>query len=453
VRKLSRLIAGVAVIAGLAWMATRVGIIDELHSSFASASAIDESADGNGAYSVVSIEPRHMIDSVTATGSIVPIALISVSSPISGKIKEIAADFNTEVKRGDPIAIIDSVYYQLAVHQTEADLDIARANVATQNATIDRISSDLEVARFDLATASANVDFAKTRADDAAGEDKRKQALGTSGSAAERERAHFAALGAQAQLRAAEATEQAKSWAVKSSEAQLRSANSQLLNYQSVVRQKVAALERAQIDLDATVIRAGVDGMVINRDVEVDQAVSPETSVLFTIAQDLRAMQVNAAVTEAEIGRIKVGQRMEFTVDAYPGQSFAGQVIQVRKQPQITQNVVTYTVVASAANQDLLLMPGMTATASIIVDETGPILAVPNAALRFRPPGVARAAESRVFVIRNNKPIAVAVKPGFSDSAYTAVESEELRNGDQVIIGLATQEIQSSTRPWLLGFF
>jgi HlyD family secretion protein len=154
------------------------------------------------------------------------------------------------------------------------------------------------------------------------------------------------------------------------------------------VMHREAALYSSRVDLAHTVIRSPVDGVTIERSVDMGQTVaaSLQAPTLFTIAQDLRAMQVEASLDEADIGRIQVGQKATFTVDAFPGREFNGRVEQIRKAPTTVQNVVTYTVVVSAKNDDLRLLPGMTANVQVIVDERSDALKVPNAALRFRPP-------------------------------------------------------------------
>ena len=157
------------------------------------------------------------------------------------------------------------------------------------------------------------------------------------------------------------------------------------------VGQQEAALKQSQVDLDHTEIRAPVDGVVVSRTVDVGQTVaaSLQAPTLFTIAQDLTQMQVDTNVDEADVGRIRVGLRATFTVDAFRNQTFAGEVMQVRKAPQTVQNVVTYNVVVSARNPDGRLLPGMTANVRLVVDQKDNVLKVPNAALRYRPPGEA----------------------------------------------------------------
>ncbi len=424
-----------------------VGPADNLMRPDAAAS-IQQTAilDSQTGYRLAAIERRTLTERVSATGTLYPVAVVSVSSQVSGQIKEIYADYNQTVRKGDPIALIDPITFEIAVKQAEADLEIAQASVQTQQATVERMLADLDTVRYDVAAANANSEFAEIRLRDAEADAQRKQALGAAATKADKEKAQSATLGAQAQLRSAQATEDGKRSIVTSAQAQLRSAQAQILNLEALVRQREAALRQARIELERTVIRAPVNGTVTIRNTEIGQtvAVSLQAPILFTIAQDLRQMQVNTSVSEAEIGRIKVGQQFEFTVDAYPGQPFKGEVVQIRLQPQTTQNVVSYTVVARAANIDLLLLPGMTATASIIIRRSEPRLVVPTAALRFRPPGEPRLDFARIYVHDGRQAVPVSVEIGISDRGFTSIEGKGLVEGQHVVMGLADKNTQSA---------
>src|SRR5438046_8569097 len=195
---------------------------------------------------------------------------------------------------------------------------------------------------------------------------------------------------AAAQLDSAKAREQSLAAAIGSAQAQLRVTAATLDSARAQVKQKQAALHQAQADLEHTIIRTPVDGVVVSRNVDVGQTVaaSLQAPTLFTIAQDLSKMQVDTSMDEADVGRIVLGQKATFTVDAFPGRVFRGEVVQIRKAPQIVQNVVTYDVVVSAENLELKLLPGMTANVKVVTDQKADVLRIPNAALRFRPPGV-----------------------------------------------------------------
>src|SRR4051794_38391786 len=180
-----------------------------------------------------------------------------------------------------------------------------------------------------------------------------------------------------------------KAEAIGIADAQTRMAEANVQNAEAVVEQRHAALEQAELDLARTVIRAPIDGVIIKRDVNPGQtvAVTLEAKTLFKIAQDLRQMEVRGRIDEADVGRLRVGQTTRFTVDAYPDRVFTGQVLQIRKSPEVVQNVVTYTAIVSAPNPEMVLLPGMTAVLRIVISDTGETLKVSNQALRFRPAG------------------------------------------------------------------
>jgi HlyD family secretion protein len=208
-------------------------------------------------------------------------------------------------------------------------------------------------------------------------------------SIAERDRAEVAFDSGQTQLTAARARQLAAVSAQTGSQAAIRIAAAQLEHALAQVTLREAVVRQVRVELEHTVIRTPIDGIVIERNIDIGQTVaaSLQAPTLFTIAPDLRAMQVHANVDEADIGRVVSGQEVSFAVDSFPGRSFQGRVVDIRKMPQSTQNVVAYTVVISADNDDLLLLPGMTANARILVQERDDVLRVPNAAIRFRPAG------------------------------------------------------------------
>jgi HlyD family secretion protein len=181
-----------------------------------------------------------------------------------------------------------------------------------------------------------------------------------------------------------------------------------------------------------------VDGTVVSRNVTMGQTVAAsfQTPTLFLIASDLTRMQVDTNVSESDIGGVKLGDKATFTVDAFPKRLFRGTVSQVRQSPQTVQNVVTYDIVLSVDNSDLMLKPGMTAAARVIVDQRDDVIRVPNAALRYRPSDLAAAKESdkaQVWVLRDGEPTAVPVVSGLDDDSFTEIVSGEVKPGDQVI--------------------
>jgi HlyD family secretion protein len=314
-------------------------------------------------YRVAKVERGPMAAVVVASGTLNAVTTVQVGSQISGQVKEIFADFNTPVKKGQVIARIDPATYELRVNQTRADLDAAQSAVAVARSGL--VAQQAEVGRVKITLADAERDL------------ERKKLLVDKKfiSPAELDKARVVLDTTREQLKAVQAQ-------IHVSEAQVQSAL-------AAVKQRESLLKQAQVDLERTVIRAPVDGTVILRNVDAGQTVaaSLQAPVLFTIAQDLRDMQVEAAIDEADVGRLRMGLPASFAVDAFPRRSFSGEIKQIRKSPQNVQNVVSYTVVISAQNPDMALLPGMTANVRIVVEDRASALKVPNAALRWRPAG------------------------------------------------------------------
>jgi len=344
-------------------------------------------------YRFATIEAGPIVSAIVAAGSLKPLAAILVGSQASGQIKELLADFNSPVRAGDVVARLDNDAVRGRLVHAMAEVEVAVAAVEIQRAQLQRARADVAGAQAALLGAQADVERAEAVFGDAQRERDRKQELFGRGvgSGVERDRSDAAYDTARAQLVAAKARVTGAISAQAGAEAAVHIASAQLANALALVKQHEAAVQQVRIDLDHTVILAPIDGVVIDRPVDVGQtiAASLQTPTLFTIAPDLRAMALHANVDEAEIGRVVVGQDASFTVDSYPGRSFPGRVMDIRKMPQTTQNVVTYTVVISADNEDLLLLPGMTANVRILVLQRDHALKLPNAALRFRPAGVA----------------------------------------------------------------
>lgn len=342
-------------------------------------------------YRLGRVERGPLTASVSATGNLNAVILVQVGSQISGQIKQLFADFNTVVKRGQIVAKIDPETFQAKVDQARADVESAKATVLNQEAQVARARSDVENARAAYAegraqTAKAEVAVVDTRRTRDRNAELFKRDLIA---AADRDTAQAAADSAVAQHDSAKARERALAVAIQTAEAQLKVQQATLDATRAQVRQKQAALQQALIDLERTTIRAPVDGVVVSRQVDVGQTVaaSLQAPVLFTIAQDLTQMQVETSVDEADVGRIKLGDQATFTVDAFPGETFTGRVSQIRKAAQIVQNVVTYTVIVAVDNPGGRLLPGMTANVKLVFARKGDVLKVPNSALRFRPAG------------------------------------------------------------------
>ena len=321
------------------------------------------SGDDEVRYRLAKLERGPIASVVVASGTVNAVTTVQVGSQISGQIKDIYADFNTPVKRDQVIARLDPATFELRVNQARADLDAAEGAVA--------------VARSGLAAAVAEVGRVKVKLADAQRDFERKRSLVEKNfiSPADLDKARTMLDATREQL--------------KSLEAQIKVNEAQVTSAQAAVKQRESLLRQAQVDLERTVIRAPVDGTVILRNIDAGQTVaaSLQAPVLFTIAQDLRDMQVEAAIDEADVGRLSTGMAASFAVDAFPRRGFAGEIRQIRKSPQNVQNVVSYIVVISAANPDLALLPGMTANVRIMVDSRPSVLKVPNAALRWRPAG------------------------------------------------------------------
>jgi HlyD family secretion protein len=284
---------------------------------------------------------------VTTSGPVRALVTVQVGSQLSGQIQKVNADFNTEVKEGDVLAALDAKTFEAKVAQARADLLAARAQLANQEAALTK--SEAVLRQAERAT-------------------ERQQAL------AERGVATQAAL--ETATRDAEVAR-----------ADITVAKSGIENAKAVIAQRQAALDQAQIDLDRTTIRSPINGTVISRTVDVGQTVaaSLQAPELFRIAQDLRRIQIEAQVNEADVGSVAEGNSVTFTVDAYPERKFEGRVSQVRLAATELQNVVTYTVIIEAHNEDRRLFPGMTANAQIVTAEKDGVLRLPNDALRFKP--------------------------------------------------------------------
>jgi HlyD family secretion protein len=380
-------------------------------------------------YRVARVERGPLTAVVAASGTLNAVTTVQVGSQISGQVKEIYADFNSPVKQNEVIARIDPATYELRVNQARADLDTAHSAVA--------------VARSGLAAQQAEVGRVKVTLADALRDYERKKTLVEKNyiSGAELDKARTLLDATREQL--------------KSVEAQIQVNLAQVQSALATVKQRESLLKQAQVDLERTIIRAPVDGTVILRNVDAGQTVaaSLQAPVLFTIARDLRDMQVEAAIDEADVGRLRAGQAATFTVDAFPRRGFSGEIVQIRKSPVNVQNVISYTVVISARNPDLSLLPGMTANVRIVVERRESALKVPNAALRFRPAGATEpppaqrrapekanrsaSAAGRVWILEAGAPKPVDLRLGLNDGTSTELVEGSLSEGAQVIVGLA----------------
>jgi HlyD family secretion protein len=356
-------------------------------------------------YVTVAAERGDLVRAVTATGTVNPVVTVQVGTYVSGPIVKLSCDFNTEVKKGQICAKIDPRPYQVTVEQASASLANAHAQLKKDQASLSyaRITyqRDQSLAKENVVTEDA-LDSARSTADQA-----------------------------MAQV-------------------ELDRAN---------IRQQEASLHAAQVNLGFTDIISPVDGTVVSRNVDVGQTVAAsfQTPTLFLIAQDLTRMQVDASVSESDVGPVRVGQSAEFTVDAFPHHPFPATVTQVRQAPVTVQNVVTYDVVLGVSNPELLLKPGMTANARIITAEQKNVLQVPLQALRFSPNGGDESgkAEHRpadhtasLWVVDGRAPREIQVVRGIDDGTSVEILGGDLKPGDQIVIDERT-DATGSKKPRL----
>jgi len=369
---------------------------------------------------------------VSSTGTLQAVTTVLVGSQVSGTIATLSADFNTKVTNGQVVAILDQSKFKAKLEETRANVLSAQANLAKAKVALEDAERTLK---------------------------RTKELQGRE-------------LVAQSELDAAQTMHDA--------------ARSQVNVMQAQVNQAQASMNQASIDLDYTVIRSPVDGIVISRSVDVGQTVaaSLQAPTLFTIANDLTKMEVHTNVDEADVGNIHEGQDVSFTVDAHPNRRFRGNVHQVRNAPQIIQNVVTYDAVVRINNKELLLKPGMTANVQFLVSEKEDVLTIPNMALRFKPPeeknetqellrqeqsrtaaprvgarrtsrtggatstAAARGRSVKVYLLRDGRPQPLEVQVGITDGSRSEVIAGELKENDPIVIGMSNSATgQSSAAP------
>lgn len=319
-------------------------------------------------YRTGKIERGPLQSAVSASGSVSPVTQVTVGTQVSGQIKDLYVDFNSEVKAGQLLAVIDPETFEYRVRSAQADVDAARAVVLTAQANV--MASRAQVSR-------AQTDLAEARRT----HDRNLMLVGKG-------------FIAQSTADQSNALVNTSAESVKAAEAQLGVTDAQVKSAQAAVAQREAALAQARIDLARTRITSPVNGIVIKRAIEKGQTVaaSLQAPELFVIARNLRDMQVEASIDEADVGRIRNGQKASFTVDAFPGQTFEGAISQVRKAALNVSNVVTYVAVVTFSNTDGRLLPGMTANVRVVTDMRDNVLKMPNAALRVRIAGVEPAA-------------------------------------------------------------
>jgi len=360
-------------------------------------------------YRTGKVSKGDLVVKVNATGTLKPLNQVEVGSEISGTIRSIEVDYNYKVKKGQVLARLDTT-------RIESDLLQAQAQLEAQKANLQKVQAELALA-----------------------EGKLKRMLEA-----------YERSGGQtpSQLE------------IEMQRAEVQQLQAELLRSQALVEEAKALIKLKESDLQKAIIRSPIDGIVLARHVEVGQTIvsSLQSPTLFTLAENLRQMELILDVDEADIAQVQVGQKAKFTVDAYPEREFEAKVKEVRFYPKTSQGVVTYEVVLEVPNPELLLRPGMTATAEIIVKELKDVLLVPNQALRFDPTRIYKKEkrgflslfmpafprrmpqipplEKKVWILREGKPIPIPVKTGPSDGQFTQVVSDVLKPGMEVVIGM-----------------
>ena len=369
-------------------------------------------------YMTAKVERGNLRNTVTATGTLQAVTTVQVGSQASGTISALNADFNSVVKKGQVVAQLDPAVSKAqvdqaraALQQAQASLQLAKAGVANSRAGVSdaqaraiAAQSTVQNNRAGVSSAQANLAVLKAQQDDALSLLKQQESLLKSGVIAQRDydtaKSSYQAAEARynqalAQVNMAVYSEQSAAGAgiaqsgaqVQQSQAQVQQAQAQVQQAEAQVQQAQAALRLAEVNLTHLTIVSPIDGIVVSRNVDVGQTVAASLSAptLFTIANDLKQMQVIANIDQADIGLVEQAKSVKFTVDAFPGKDFDGKIQQMRLNPTNVQNVVTYNVVMDVNNPEQKLKPGMTANLVITIDERNNVLKVPNSALRFTP--------------------------------------------------------------------
>jgi len=375
---------------------------------------------------------------ISATGALKARSTVDVSSQLSGQIASVGVDFNDIVTRGQTLAELDRRGFEAHVSQARAEAAMARDNIAILSTRRDRGQRNLDESIAERQVFAARVDKARATAVAAAARRGRAEKLQPQGATtmSSLEEARAAHETAQAGLREAEGDAAAHEQKIGSLEAAFREAQAELVNANAALPLRDAAVDLAELDLERSAIRSPIDGVVVKRAVEPGQTVaaSLDSPVLFTIAGELAKMEIHANIDETDVGEIVAGQQAVFSVTAFPGRTFPARVTKIRKSGQIVQGVVTYTVVLETDNADGRLLPGMTSTLRIVVEEVGPVLSLPLAALRFTPDGQA-AVDGRVWVLAQDG----GIEPrdlvfGPDDRQQIAVREGRLAEGEAIIL-------------------
>jgi HlyD family secretion protein len=427
--------------------------------------------DSAGSYTTEQITRGTVEVDVSATGTLQAVTTVQVGSQVSGTVAWLGADFKSRVKRGQVIAKLDPALFQ-------AQVDTARANLLNAQAGVQAALTDINNQKANVQAAQANDLANQAQRDDAASLAKRDEQL--RGIIADRD-----IEASENQARAAAARYGQAASQTGQAQAQVQTSQAKLKQAQAAVEQAQAQLAQANINLQHSVITSPIDGVVVSRSVDVGQTVaaSLQAPTLFVIANDLTNMQVLGSIDEADVGQVREGGKATFTVDAYPGQTFTGDINQLRLNSQTQQNVVTYTAVINVSNPDEKLMPGMTANITIPVAKRENVLRVPNAALRFKPslsgqqqkqsqartnapgqqsnqgatrnPAAGAAGDSgnqrqsqTIWLLNANRQLeSRVVRIGITDGRVTEIISGDVQEGDAVVIGQTQSGGGSSQKP------
>jgi HlyD family secretion protein len=376
----------------------------------------------------VAVRRGDIRQTISATGKVQAVTTVQVGTQVSGTVSELHADFNSRVKAGQVIARLDPSQIDAQLKQSKASLAAAEANVASARSTVTSQAAA-------VAASKANVDRADAVLLEANRAFENTQRLVKEGVMPARQVQTDEASRLQALAQKAQAAAQ-----YAQAVAQAEGSKSQLVQAEAQATQSRAAVEVAGVNLERTIIRAPIDGVVVSRNVDVGQTVaaSLQAPTLFLIANDLTKMQVLADIDEADVGQLSPESAVTFTVDAFPLETFTGRISQIRLAPAVVQNVVTYTAVVDVANPKLQLKPGMTATITATIEERTNVLLVPSAAFRVnanaanRPAGRGPGSSVLWKMAGDGQLEAVRAKAGMSDGVLTEITDTTLVEGDRI---------------------
>jgi HlyD family secretion protein len=394
-----------------------------------------------------------IVRTISATGTVNPVTIVNVGAQVSGKVCRLFADFNSLVKKEDIIAKIDPELFERDVEEGKARLASAKANLKSALDNVGLAGSTVRSAEANLQKMKASFTYAQREYERYVDLYKRDLV-----SASERDLKESNYKQAIALIESAVAELAARKANLAAKRADHQAVISQ-------VKSAEAALNRAKTNLNYTIIRSPVDGIVLSREVDEGQTLTAklQTPVLFKIAEDLTKMRLNASIDEADIGCIKMGQDALFTVDAFPYTTFNGVVKQVRITPVIVQNVVTYDVIIEVENRELKLKPGMTANVTIMVEHRDNVIRIPNEALRFTPPwDIELDRDVKVSLKERNSRLVwrldkeknlepVQINTGMADGEYTELLHGDISDGDELVMAVLDKNgrpiISEKTKP------